>query len=217
MAASLVTSTAAAAVITYNFAGSDANLGTTETFTVDGVSINVFGYTYTRAGFGGGTNTFRQADIVRVSGALGIDNSNVPGGSDNTSEIDNSGWYDLLLIQLPSNAGPMRIEFSSRQGGDEWIVGWNDDLSVSTTSPATLFSSLMGSATGGAPPFYNFAGPLDPSINWIFVGGANLTASSDDDFYVDLLRIRTVPEPASIALLGASLLLLAAFRGRRKR
>jgi len=197
---STVASAANAGVITFDFSGSDGSLGTTASFTSGGVTIDVTGYYW--ANF----TTFGLANVYRLGGALGIDNP-----QDADTAIDNSGSYDLLLIDLRSLFGPITVEFSGLGSDDDWRVGWDDGSdSASSASPAAFWASIDGLHTCGTNPY-----TVNTPSRYLLVGGSALT-SSNDEFYVTKLTIRTVPEPGTLGLLGAGLLGLGAvFRRRR--
>ncbi len=194
------------------------NLGTsytfTETFGSQSVSLSASGWTFDRD-----NDVWRAADIVRNGDGLGIDNSSAGPGEDGSHQIDNSGWYDLLAVELPLGMTATSVTFGAVGFNDDWAI-WasSDPVTFSSYSNLnTLLSDLTSVGTGNTT---ESTITLPQLTSWVFFGG--LPDGSNDDFRLHEICLEIVSDNgggaggdnfSEVPLPGAALLFVPALLG----
>ncbi len=199
----VIASSANAALFTFD--GNAGNLGTSASFTANGVTITAYGATYRANGAGWGLS-----NVYQTFGRLGINNSNLPGGNDNTVQIDDSGWYDILAINIPDGHEAVTAWFSSVGSNDDWQVGWNE-TGILGSDPGDLWGTIANSVGNGGS--YTYA---PGATNWLYFGPQFGSPNNDDYFLTKLKIVKAVPAPATLLLFGLGLLGLGLVRRVRK-
>ena len=206
-------SSANATIFRFQNPGSTENLGNNATFTVDGQTVNVSAFSFIRnpASYNNEQNEWIQTDVIHTGGgALGVNNQAYHRGGDN-NQIDNNGWYDLLVIEIPELTEGERIRFTNLQNNDDWIIGSSDTLFdfSSDPTPQEFFDALQPDVASGNRSGLSRDRWLtlnSDSSNYFYIGGAELTGNpGQDDLYVTAFEVETsaaVPEPSTYALFG---------------
>ncbi len=196
-----------AGAITFDFSGgsnSGGSYGNIRQYTVDGLSVNVSGWSLDDSG------TWRPGQLKGNGGKLGVKNSR----DDNTSKIDNSGWTDFVLFEFSDAITPFQMDLTNvgnrRAGGDSDLSIW---LSFINPNPFenhieldsfSYFPSLLGHSMTSE------TSSRSVSFNRGSVAGNALLISpyathSDDSFKIDSLSVeRSIQVPDT----GTTLLML---------
>jgi hypothetical protein len=155
-------------------------------FAVSGsVTVDALGYNY----FGVPLNNSHQVGIFNSAESL-LESATVT----NASSLDDGYLYTSLATPLVLTTGDYWISGTTLGLNDGWI--YNAD-SIVTAPSITYVDSWYAPGSGGVLSF--------PSTS---------TAGGRQYLEVNFLTTSVVPEPATIAILGSGLLMLAGFRRR---
>jgi len=224
LAATIMGSLSTAEATSFDFSGAFANLGVSHTYTVGADSVTAAAFTYSEPG-GVATYTAALALIQRNQApndlGLGVCNSGdgagcttITSGNGDNNEIDNNGSLrDLIRLDLGSSRTGLSVTLASVDGTSGNIDNYAIYASNSATVKLSTLTALTGSqSTGGINPTVNITG----SWRYIFVTTGS-GVNGDDDFLLKSATVSsTVPEPASLLLMGSGLVGVAVWRLRRK-
>jgi hypothetical protein len=222
-AAAAMGSVNVASATTWNFGGAFASLGPDEVFMVGPDSLTAAAFTYAEPS---GVATYTGATLMRRNQApddigLGVCNSGdgtgcttISSGNGDNNEIDNNGSLrDLIRLDFGSSKTGLSVTLASVDGLSGNVDNYAIYASNSATSKLSTLIALTGSqSAGGVNPTVNIAG----SWRYVFVTTAS-GAWGDDDFLLkSATASSTVPEPASLLLMGSGLAGMAILRLRQK-
>jgi PEP-CTERM motif len=214
-----VSTAATAAPITYDFTGTGSGnhaLGASHIYTASGgPNITAISGSYTQSGsgapvagdaFGAGgqlVGNNRGADEMGVGVCFnsGCNGDNI----DDHPEIDASGREAVRLdiSSLLSGFGSFTINADSATGGE--VLG----IFASNAAGTTLGAKLADATSAGSDV------SITPTSNYLFLVADNTTTSGADVLLHSLtVTANAVPEPTSLALLGAAFLSLGLMRWR---
>ena len=199
----LVIASGQASAATVNF---QASPSTTYTNSIDYDGFTAFGIT------ANSSNNFYNSSIRNWQGyGLGVQN----GSSDNSHQVDNSGYKDFVLFQFDNNVRVNSVTVDSYGTNDidaSWWYGNISDL------PATLngsdFTNGNYSGTTSNPYTYDLGSMV---IGNVLLFGTRWD-QSNDLFKIAAIdfELAAVPLPAAVYLFGTGALALYGFSRRRK-
>ena len=192
--AAALPSNAEAAVVSFNFGSHTGNLGTTETYSVSGLTV-------TASGFSSPNHTTDLYGKSAGGDEVGLGLANDPSG-------DNEIYYGMGFVQLNvsnlvGKVDPNQVFFgtNSTTNGETWAVYGSNSSGSYSTSNLVASGSTEGShllSGFGAYEYYDFVstGPA-PTFNrstWRYnTDGGN--------FLISNLSVAAVPEPATWAMM----------------
>jgi len=204
--------TAASTPVTWTFgSGTLLNDGQAWSLTQSGVTLTVTSWHLPTA-----NSLFQNASTGRWSPGMGVCNdAEMASGCPNSAHtVDNSGGFDLMLFQFDRAVDPASLFVNTYVTGDSDMTMWLGNTSNSTTllngaSVATLgglgFAGAMQSNTSGTGSrTVAIGGPT--SVNALLVAASLTDTATSDYFKVRSLTVdAAVPEPGTLALIGAAL------------
>jgi hypothetical protein len=189
-----------------SFNGPNGNVATTASLSEGGLTINVCGYTYARFGTPG--QNLQPEDLARLARDLGLANSTgTDGVAGNHRTTANGNQND----DGEASSGVMGSGGHSFGGGSDgdWSGGWSDYLAKLRNNAGSVFDRTNGWKDHSSGPFGPY-GPFDPPWrpSW-----PNHHDDNSDPVKGDH---HSMPEPATLALLGSGLLASRLVRRRKQ-
>jgi hypothetical protein len=135
--------------------------------------------------------------------------------------LTNDGFFSPALsgnvLYRPAGASDLRIGFSETLGALSLVFASN--FAPSVTLQAFFGATLVGSvsAAGTAPPGFAFP---EGTLSLSGLTFDNVRVSAATEFAIDNVVVRpaqVIPEPATVALVGAGVVALGGLAGRRRR
>ncbi len=187
-----ICTSAHATVITFNFDSPTGSQGTSHTYTFSGYSI-------TATAFGSGSPNLYGKNAGGDENGLGL--SNDPSGD---HEITPGSFIQLNLSNILSFT-PLLISINSSTGTDAWKI--YETNTAGTLSGATLLLSGSNESSHSISPTDTY---LDITAS---CGNVLLSSLSFDD---GSIPPQSIPEPASLSMMGAGVGLIGWIARRRK-
>lgn len=187
----LVAGQANAGFVVFNLGGANANLGSTESITVGGFTLNVAAFSRTTASTGAGT----ARSIIRRGNGFGV----AGGGSNQVNNSNRTDW-----LSFDTTAGRI-VEVTLA------LLTSNEVAQFGTSSTASgLFT------TAGEGPVSTSSSPITVPLTWggqwLNVGAIAPAGTTATAFRVSSVKV--VPVPGTLLLLGGGLLGLGCLRRR---
>ncbi len=161
---------------------------------------------------------------LNAAGAGSVNTKNPGSGSNLCTDPADDNVDDLtesLVFTANETVTIDRIWFNNNHDGDRSLVG--DTITINgvgyTFTAADISDIVTGSTSflsGDTDFLFTFAPLVLNPTESLTVGYYSGTAQRDEQFYVSGIEIRAVPEPGTLALLGAGLLGLGLTRRRRR-
>jgi len=198
--------------------------GNTRTFTSDGITVTATAFSLTGPG-----NTLQTSQLGEWAGwGLGVCNRNE--GMNCASpdhQVSNENGADFVLFQFSSSIGPASITIQSYGGYDSDATFFAGNLSNGNLTGDTL-ASLNSLGLGGAMSSNGNASTSPRTINISSSGdnaiffGARAGGGDTTPDYFKIAGISSstnfsqspTPEPATLGMMGASLIALGVFAKR---
>lgn len=218
---------AMASTVTYDFTSGGTNVGASfgnvRTFTVNGITVTVTGWSLT----GNGGTTFQTSQLGQFSTGLGTCNQVEGANCDSPDhQVDNVGSYDFVLFQFstPLEMASITIDPFAPSDTDRDVSYWEGSASNPLNLTNKTVANLTGLGFGSIVNVSNSASlnaitvPLNGStyVNSLLFGAQYGQGDLDDYFKISGLSATTAPEPASFVLMGAGLVGLGFIRKRIK-
>lgn len=225
-ALALAFATSAHAVVqtfNFNFSGGNNSEQLTQTFTQNGLTVTVTGWSYNAA-----TSSFSQSNVGWYSPGLGVKYS-----GDDSHTVDNNGRIDFLkfaFAPIPADVNSLSIGYVENYGGSD-----NSDFTYWLNNTGSLSIAGGTNVNGTGTGSYALNGSSTQQFSYLIVSASVADANlidprygsnyyeGNDGFKISGLNVTTgtsntpgVPDGGSTAiLLGASLAAVGLISRRR--
>lgn len=200
---------AASITLTFTGGGGEGSLGNSRSFTIGGVTVTATAWTY--------GSDFQAAALGQYSHGLGVCGPIEYSAGCNSPhhQVDNSVNLDFVLFQFSTPVDPLSVGVITTSGADLDASYWVGNISLPGDRLEDDTFAMLTSLRGfGAQTDNEYTGSSDSRSVLLtsgFVTGllfGTVTNESNDAFKINSLTVDTptVPEPASLALVGVALL-----------